>query len=134
MTNQVNLGTEKYQAVHRRKSLWLRVISILSAVTVFVTTYAMILPAITMEPSPGVVLAQQFWYEDDRVQMLFYVKGRAVFQQENQAVENPIPANVRLAISPLKEDSSVYQQYLQYAQENIGSEEQNNESNASLLE
>lgn len=45
LQNQVN----KYSVKHRRKQRWLKVVSVLMAVTVFCTVYAMILPAITLE-------------------------------------------------------------------------------------
>lgn len=42
-------GAEKYTKAHRRKKRWYRVVTCLAAVVVFCTTYALILPAITLE-------------------------------------------------------------------------------------
>lgn len=40
---------EQYKKAHQRKNRWYRVVTCLAAVVVFCTTYALILPAITME-------------------------------------------------------------------------------------
>ena len=42
-------GAEKYTKAHRRKKRWYQVVTCLAAVVVFCTTYALILPAITLE-------------------------------------------------------------------------------------
>lgn len=42
-------GAEKYTKAHQRKKRWYRVVTCLAAVVVFCTTYALILPAITLE-------------------------------------------------------------------------------------
>lgn len=42
-------GTEKYTKAHLRKKRWYQVVTCLAAVVVFCTTYALILPAITLE-------------------------------------------------------------------------------------
>ena len=42
-------GEEKYTQAHRRKKRWYRAVTCLAAVVVFCTTYALILPAITLE-------------------------------------------------------------------------------------
>lgn len=122
MTNELNKSTEKYEKVHRRKSIWHRVISILSAVTVFITTYAMILPAITMEPSPGLKVDRSFRYETEKMLMIVHVNGRAVFADERDFQIGLSEDKVKLTVSPLEEESSVYAQYLAYAQENIGAD------------
>ncbi len=43
------MRVEQYYKSHRRHSLWKRVVSALAAIVVFCTTYALILPAITLE-------------------------------------------------------------------------------------
>ncbi len=43
---------EKYSKAHRRRKHWRRVVTVLAAIVVFCTTYALILPAITMENKP----------------------------------------------------------------------------------
>ena len=43
------LGAKKYTKAHQRKKRWYRVVTCLAAVVVFCTTYALILPAITLE-------------------------------------------------------------------------------------
>ena len=40
---------ERYASAHRRKQRWYQVMTCLAAVVVFCTTYALILPAITLE-------------------------------------------------------------------------------------
>ncbi len=122
MINELNKSTEKYEKVHRRKSIWHRVISILSAVTVFITTYAMILPAITMEPSPGLKVDRSFRYETEKMLMIVHVNGRAVFADERDFQIGLSEDKVKLTVSPLEEESSVYAQYLAYAQENIAAD------------
>ena len=42
-------GTEKYTKAHLRKKRWYQMVTCLAAVVVFCTTYALILPAITLE-------------------------------------------------------------------------------------
>ena len=123
MTNNLKRSAEKYEKMHRRKSIWHRVISILSAVTVFVTTYALILPAITMEPPPGLKIYRSFRYEDEKLMMIVNVDGRAAFVSSGDQNKNLSDEKVELTISPLEEESSVYAQYLQYAEENIGKDD-----------
>lgn len=123
MTNTTTPGAEKYEKEHRRKHLWHRVISILSAITVFITTYAMILPAITMEPSPGILLQKEFHYEDEQVLMIFRVNGRLAFEKEEAAPADPSADKVELQVIPLEKDSSVREAYIAYAQEFIGQED-----------
>ncbi len=47
--NQMLLQAAAYLRSHRRKKTWYRVVTCLAAIVVFCTTYALILPAITME-------------------------------------------------------------------------------------
>ena len=49
MKKDVQLVLQKLNKNHRYKMIWYRVVSILACITVFITTYALILPAITME-------------------------------------------------------------------------------------
>lgn len=49
MKYDVLRGAEKYTKVHKRKRLQHRVVTVLAGVVVFCTTYALILPAITLE-------------------------------------------------------------------------------------
>ena len=49
MRQDVLRNAEKYTKVHKRKRLWQRVVTVLAGVVVFCTTYALILPAITLE-------------------------------------------------------------------------------------
>ena len=50
MQQELLLKTAFYQVRYKRWRTWKRILWILSSVVVFVTTYALILPAITMEP------------------------------------------------------------------------------------
>ena len=49
MKNSVLQEVDQYARAHMRKKRWYRVVTCLAAVVVFCTTYALILPAITME-------------------------------------------------------------------------------------
>ena len=49
MKYDVLRDAEKYTKVHKRKRLRHRVVTVLAGVVVFCTTYALILPAITLE-------------------------------------------------------------------------------------
>ena len=49
MRKLIRTQAESYCTEHRKKKSWLKVVTALSAVVVFCTTYALILPAITME-------------------------------------------------------------------------------------
>ena len=54
MRQDVLRNAEKYTKVHKRKRLWHRVVTVLAGVVVFCTTYALILPAITLEKQCGI--------------------------------------------------------------------------------
>lgn len=54
MKYDVLRGAEKYTKVHKRKRLRHRVVTVLAGVVVFCTTYALILPAITLEKQCGI--------------------------------------------------------------------------------
>ena len=51
MKDFVLRNAENYTSIHRRKARWRGVVSVLSAVVVFCTIYALTLPAVTMERS-----------------------------------------------------------------------------------
>ena len=48
MSEKWNLKTEEISSVHKRRVWWYRVVSVLAALAVFVTTYILILPALTL--------------------------------------------------------------------------------------
>lgn len=123
MTNAVNQNAEKYQKVHRRNSIWHRVLTILGAITVFITTYAMMLPAITMEPSPGLKIQRSFRYEDEQIMMVFHVEGRAGLESESHDKNDLSQERITLEVTPLQEASSAYAAYVAYAQENISADD-----------
>lgn len=52
MKNEIQLKAEQLNKKHRRKHFWYRILSVPACLVVFVTTYAMILPAITLETTP----------------------------------------------------------------------------------
>lgn len=54
MKYDVLRGAEKYTKVHKRKRFRHRVVTVLAGVVVFCTTYALILPAITLEKQCGI--------------------------------------------------------------------------------
>ena len=49
MKQSVLRDAEKYSKSHKRKSRWYSIVTCLAAIVVFCTTYALILPAITLE-------------------------------------------------------------------------------------
>ena len=49
MNSKTQQQMARYNRKHKRRTAWKRVVTCLSAVVVFVTTYMLILPAITME-------------------------------------------------------------------------------------
>ncbi len=123
LTNEINRNAEKYQKQHKRRSIWHRAISILSAVTVFITTYALILPAITMEPAPGIRLDRTFRYETESLILEVDVVGRASFEKASEAQPTASAENVVLTVTPLEEKSSAYAAYQCYAEEFIQSDD-----------
>lgn len=52
MNSDLQLQAEKLNSKHRRKRIWYRILSVPVCVVVFITTYTMILPAITLESTP----------------------------------------------------------------------------------
>lgn len=52
MTLKALQEAEKYSKAHRRRQRWRHAVTVLAAIVVFCTTYALILPAITMENEP----------------------------------------------------------------------------------
>ncbi len=59
MDKDLRIQTEKLNTKHRRKRIWYRILSIPVCIVVFVTTYAMILPAITLESTPDTYCGQE---------------------------------------------------------------------------
>ena len=49
METNLEKRMKKYARQHKRRKIWHKILSVLSAVVVFCTTYALILPAITQE-------------------------------------------------------------------------------------
>lgn len=61
MRKDVQLKAQKLNKTHRHRHIWYRIVSVLSCITVFITTYALILPAITLESSSDeAVLAELY--------------------------------------------------------------------------
>ena len=52
MEKQTVKGVNKFFAAHIRKKRWHKAVTVLSCLVVFCTTYALILPAITMTGKP----------------------------------------------------------------------------------
>ncbi len=118
-----NAITNKYERIHRRRKIWHRIISVLSAFTVFVTTYALILPAITMEPSAGIKMNTVIPYENSHLSISFHVTGRAGFEDEDRAVKNASAEGVKLDVTELNVKSEAYRNYLSYVNGSIGAED-----------
>lgn len=49
--NNYNNYVSQLNKKHKKRQIWLRILSVLMCVTVFITTYALILPAVTMDTS-----------------------------------------------------------------------------------
>ncbi len=67
MTLKALQEAEKYSKAHRRRKRWRRAVTVLAAIVVFCTTYALILPAVTMENEPQSDIAaysSRFSYAD----------------------------------------------------------------------
>lgn len=54
MRNSFQSEIQKLHTKHKQKRVWYQVLTVLSCIAVFCTTYALILPAITLESSPDV--------------------------------------------------------------------------------
>ena len=54
MNNTVSIQAERFRRSRIQKNIWYRVLCVLAGAVVFVTTYAMILPAVTLESTPDV--------------------------------------------------------------------------------
>ena len=52
MNTDIDSRAEQLNKKHRRKRTWYKILSVPICLVVFVTTYALILPAITMESTP----------------------------------------------------------------------------------
>lgn len=52
MNRDIHSQAEQLNKKHRRKRTWYKILSVPICLVVFVTTYALILPAITMESTP----------------------------------------------------------------------------------
>lgn len=59
MDKEIRIQAEKLNTKHRRKRIWYRILSVPVCIVVFVTTYAMILPAITLEATPDTYCGQE---------------------------------------------------------------------------
>ena len=66
----------EFLAAQRRRKRWVKVVSAMAAVVVFCTTYALILPAITMEKDPVCGL------EEHQHDETCYAPGTPVIQRE----------------------------------------------------
>ena len=118
------VSTDSYKKERVTKGIWYRIVSVLSAITVFCTTYALILPAITMEdPTLGVKLNNKFEFESELLNIDFYVSGRAIFKDKDVDIENPVGDLVDLHVTVLDKDNKAYEDYEAYAIENIGAKD-----------
>ena len=118
------VSTDSYKKERVAKGIWYRIVSVLSAITVFCTTYALILPAITMEdPTLGVKINNKFEFESELLDIDFYVSGRAIFKDKDVDIENPVGDLVDLHVTVLDKDNKAYEDYEAYAIENIGAKD-----------
>ena len=65
MNKDIQLQAEKLNKKHRQKSLWYRLLVAPICIVVFITTYALILPAITLESTPDTYCGQDEHIHDD---------------------------------------------------------------------
>ena len=118
------ISTDSYKKERVTKGIWYRIVSVLSAITVFCTTYALILPAITMEdPTLGVKINNKFEFESELLDIDFYVSGRAIFKDKDVDIENPVGDLVDLHVTVLDKENKAYEDYEAYAIENIGAKD-----------
>lgn len=52
MQQELEKRAERYNKQHRKKKRWVKLVSVLGSIVVFCTTYALILPAITLDKGP----------------------------------------------------------------------------------
>lgn len=117
-------GVDIYERRHKRRAVWYRILSILSAVTVFCTTYALILPAITMEdPAPGIRMEREYLYEDETMRLLLKVEGRAVFKHTPADPGSAKDDAVQMTVNQLAPSDPVYEQYFDYLSQRIEDED-----------
>ena len=71
MKQRLSEQITSYHNAHARKKRWKRIVMVLSCIVVFCTTYALILPAITMTQAPDC--------------------GKEAHSHEDACYENPAP-------------------------------------------
>lgn len=59
MNKEINRQAEKMNSKHRLRQRWYKILAVPACIVVFITTYAMILPAITMESTPDAYCGQE---------------------------------------------------------------------------
>ncbi len=59
MNKEINRKAEKMNSKHRLRQRWYKILAVPACIVVFITTYAMILPAITMESTPDAYCGQE---------------------------------------------------------------------------
>ncbi len=59
MNKEINRQAEKMNSKHRLRQRWYKILAVPACIVVFITTYAMILPAITMESTPDAYCGQK---------------------------------------------------------------------------
>lgn len=82
MANMVGHQADNSNEVNRKKQIWLRVMMVLAAIVVFFTTYALILPAITMEGNLVCEL-EEHTHTSDCYETVYVEDSRALGCSEN---------------------------------------------------
>ena len=59
MLKEIQVILDKINGERRNQKKWQKVVSILACLTIFCTTYALILPAITLEASPDAICGKE---------------------------------------------------------------------------
>lgn len=101
-----HFDTEKQLQKHQRNTFWKKVVSVLGCIVVFCTTYALILPAITLEND-----TVAWHYEDDAMTVdVALPKGTEV------------PSDARLMVRPITETDDSYEELTRQAGEAVSGE------------
>ena len=119
MKQDVLQDADKYMKERRRKKWWHKVVISLAAIVVFCTTYALILPAVTLEKDAPAEEEQAG--EESLMQLNYTGSDYTVAVQYGE--DAGIPEGAMLKASEIPKDSEEYQKYLSQAIEAMNASE-----------
>ena len=91
MQRNLSSEIEKYTKQNNRQSTWKKIVRVLSCIVVFCTTYALILPAITMEKTTACKLTEHVHTETCYVQVVEEQQGCLTCTYETLGIHRHIP-------------------------------------------